>query len=227
MSTSQSKSRFSKAKAESIVQSIEDLMEIRAIARRYAPDFAINNPQDERTMQKLLKRVGKHLIPLFEEQGLCGQAASIIPPMSLDNTTQVQNQQLNGSFPSAVIESGLELMEKIGDAYIFVGSNSVKKKLKGLGIEPIKIIATGGPVTIEDLKKVNPNIPEAGLQGYLKKLENVYKELQAAVASKKPIFFAQGLGEETDQMIADRLSMIEKKISGSFLRLIVRSWDKI
>ena len=227
MSATHSKSSFTKAKAESIMQSIEDLMELRAIARRYAPDFEIKDPQDDRTMQKLLKRVGKHLIPLFEEQGLCGQAATILPNSAQYTKNNGQNQVLNSSMPNTVIESGLELMEKIGDAYIFVGSNSVKKKLKGLGIEPIKIIAAGGPVTVDDLKKVNPNIPEAGLQGYLKKLDNVYNELQAAAASGKPIYFAQGLDEETDQMIADRLGMIEEKINGPFLRLIVRSWDKI
>lgn len=204
---------ITKTTAEQIMLSIEELMEMRAILRKYAPEFKIIEAQDERSMIKMIKRVGKWLLPLFEQQGLCGE------PQGIHVSSDVASGQS--------LDSGIALLEHVADSILFIGSNAVKKKLKGLGIEPNIIITAGGPINIDDLKKINPNIPAAALEGYQKKIDAVITELTKAAKTGKPIVFVMAPDEETDKLLESRLPELEKKLEIKFKRLFVKSWDKI
>ena len=196
---------------QNIRDAIEYLMEIRGNLRQFSPDFTNIPAPMQKTLGKLVKKTAGNLIPLFEQLGLCN-----LPTMNEDTSN---SEELLGS--------GVELLERVGSHYVFIGSNSIKKKLKSLGIEPFKIISAGGPLTIEEVKALNPKIPEKALQGIQKRIDNVFDEISKAFANQETIYFIQGLDEENDQMLADQLQMVEKKTDGTFSRLKINSWGNL
>jgi hypothetical protein len=213
---------LSKEKAKNIHQSIEYLLEIKGILRKFIPDFT-DFGDDMIPIIKNLKKTAKRLIPIFEELNLI-TPGTVSTPVSKDSSTE---NLLSGKDASTqLIDNGLTLTEIVGENYLFISSNSIRKKLKSVGIEAFKIIAAGGPIAIEDLKKLNPNIPEAGLKGYQKKIDNVYKSLKKAVDSGLDLYFVMDTRDESDVLIADRLEEIESNIDKKFKRLYVM-WDKI
>jgi hypothetical protein len=193
---------------------LEELLALRGILRPFAPDFKSTNDTDQKTILRALKRMGKFLIPIFEEIGLCHEVSST-------PSSNVSGQNI------LTIENGVDLINQIGSNFIFIGANAVKKKLKNLGIEANKIIVAGGPMHIDDLRAINPNIPDVGIQSYQKKIEKVMEELSMAVKSGTPIMVAFALQDENDKLIQNRLVEIEQKINGKMTILWVKSWEKI
>ncbi len=126
-----------------------------------------------------------------------------------------------------IVRSGVELLDCIGDDYVFVGSNSIRDKIKKLGIEAYKVISAGGPVSTDDLKELNPKIPDRALEGYQKKLDSLFAKLKDLIDNGEKLIFAMALNEETDQMIDKRIEEIEKFIGGKFKRVSLLSWDDI
>jgi precorrin-4 methylase len=218
--------KWSRERMEGLRSAIEDLMLLRASLRPYAPDFQQIEELESKQMNKLLKRSAKQLLPLFEELGLCSEGSN--SPKSI-----VTNHKLDSKDASSVntkkesIETGVELLQTIGENYLFIGSNSIKKQLKGLGVEPNKIIVAGGPVHVDDLKKLNPNIPDAALQGYQKKIDVVVKTLKDAFTTGKKVIFCMSPADENDQIIAGRLSDLEQKIGSKFEKILIKSWEKL
>lgn len=78
-------------------------------------------------------------------------------------------------------------MDTITTDILFITSkNSFKKTLKKLGIDVKRIIVADMPLLIEDMKEINPKIPDAALKGIEKKIEHVHNDINRKIASLKP-----------------------------------------
>jgi hypothetical protein len=212
---------WSKDRVEQLRAAIEDLMAVRTVLRQYAPDFAVSEENDSKQVSKLLKRSAKQLIPLFEDLGLCAGDAS--PQISSPVGSGKEESGVNPGY----VESGVDLLQRIGNNPVFVGSNSIKAKLKALGVEAQNIIVAGGPMHVDDLKALNPNIPDKALAGVQRKIDGIIQNLSDAVKAGKTVLAALAEQEENDQLIRKRLPEIEQKIGAKLSLLPIRTWDRL
>jgi hypothetical protein len=217
---------FSKIKVEHLYNALEELVMIKSILRNYAPDYLIESDQEKNEIIKTLKKTAKYLLPLYEELGLCQESTPELPDLDSKKNLNKSNYS-NNQNSSQIIDSNVKLLEIIQQDYIFVSSNTIKKKLKLLGIDSNKIIVAGGPINLDDLKIINPNIPTAVLQGYQKKIDGVYEELKNAFRSGKKIYFAVGVQEDSDKILINRVTEIEQKVQGKLNILYIKNWEKL
>jgi len=61
---------------------------------------------------------------------------------------------------------------------IIVNNSSVKKLLVKVGVEPGNILVAGAPLSVDDMKKINPRIPDAALKGIEKKIEHLKNDIE-------------------------------------------------
>lgn len=221
---------ITKTKAEQLRNAMDELLIIRNTLRKYIPEFKFDDSADKTELERSIKKVAKWLIPMFEELGLCQEMPPDLQALGIGGTTNgsstcgADSKQIT---PPPVIESGINLIKLVDQDYIFIASNSVKKKLKNLGLEAIHIIVAGGPLTLEDMKELNPNIPDAALQNYGKKIDNLMGELKAAFSSGKKVYLAVNPQDPTDKLMIKRIPDLEKTLGHKFLPIVIKNWDKI
>ena len=76
-------------------------------------------------------------------------------------------------------ESVEEEIKKLSeDILILTSKNNFKKVFAKFGVDPQKIVVAGVPLEVEDMKILNPKIPEAALAGISKKIEHVKNDIQ-------------------------------------------------
>lgn len=64
---------------------------------------------------------------------------------------------------------------------IITTKNNFKKALVKLGIDVQQIIVAGVPLKVEDMKIINPKIPEAALDGISKKIEHINNDINRKI----------------------------------------------
>ena len=110
------------------------------------------------------------------------------------------------------------LSEKI---LILTTKSSVKKVMIKLGVNPQKIIVTGVPLQLDDMKKINPNIPEPALKPIEAKIKNVKNEINALYKKQynpnqdeinKFKTIVDGLTDEENNMVLEEFEIIDKTI---------------
>jgi hypothetical protein len=70
---------------------------------------------------------------------------------------------------------------------LFITSkNNFKKTIKKLGVDVQSIIVADVPLVIDDMKEINPNIPENALKGISKKVEHVHNDIERKKSSLNP-----------------------------------------
>lgn len=206
--------KWTKESVENFRNSIEDLIIIRSILRQYSPDFNVTNSSDAKQINRLLKRSAKVILPLFETLGLYQEKLG-------------ESNQITEGSKGKLVKSGVELVQTIGDDFVFVGSNNIKKILKNLGVEANKIIVAGGPMNIDDMKELNPSMTPEALENYQKKIQSVVNTLKRTVENGKTIKFIMANQDESDQLIASCLLEIEQQIGSTMVKIMVQTWDKI
>ncbi|MBN1800580.1 MAG: DUF2100 domain-containing protein [Candidatus Lokiarchaeota archaeon] len=108
-----------------------------------------------------------------------------------------------------------------------VSANSTKKKFKNIGIDPRIVIASGGPLFIEDYGKINPNLTKNALQGLEKKCTRLLEQLKKEDWSQKKIYFIYDVNNATDKLIFDRLNEISKIVGTSIKSIEIMNWDEL
>jgi len=61
---------------------------------------------------------------------------------------------------------------------ILTPKNSFKKVMTKLGADPQKIVVSGVPLNIEDMKEINPHLPESALNPIKKKISKITRDIQ-------------------------------------------------
>ena len=81
-------------------------------------------------------------------------------------------------------ESIEEEIKKISENILILTSkNNLKKAFAKFGVDPQKVVVAGVPLEVEDMKILNPKIPEAALKGISKKIEHVKNDIERKIDS--------------------------------------------
>lgn len=81
-------------------------------------------------------------------------------------------------------ESVEEEIKKLSqNILILTSKNHFKKVFNKLGVDPQRVVVAGVPLQIEDMKILNPKIPEAALDGISKKIEHVKNDIDRKISS--------------------------------------------
>lgn len=91
------------------------------------------------------------------------------------------------------------------DTLIITTKSDMKKSLTKKGIKAPYIIVTGAPLSIEDMKKINPRIPEKTLKNIKKRIEHTKDDIERKIKKmgiKKVIVLAEP--NPTSKLIAER-----------------------
>lgn len=104
----------------------------------------------------------------------------------LINARESINEQLSNF---NVIEQEVEevdLNELTSKILFITTKNNFKKILKKLGIDVSRIVVADMPLVIEDMKKINPKIPDAALMGIETKIEHIHNDINRKIDSLNP-----------------------------------------
>lgn len=78
-------------------------------------------------------------------------------------------------------------INQITEDILFITSkNNFKKILKNLGVDVKRIIVADTPLLIEDMKIINPKIPDSALKGIEKKIDHIHNDIKRKTSSLNP-----------------------------------------
>jgi len=70
------------------------------------------------------------------------------------------------------------IKEAVRGKLIIVNNSSIKKLLVKAGVESQNILVAGAPLSVDDMKEINPKIPEGALRGIEKKIEHLRNDIE-------------------------------------------------
>ncbi len=73
------------------------------------------------------------------------------------------------------------------DILIILPKNNIKKNIVKLGINAQNIVVASVPLTVDDMKEINPKIPDNALKGISKKIEHINNDIQRKINNKKHV----------------------------------------
>lgn len=80
-----------------------------------------------------------------------------------------------------------EKIKEISQNYLFITTkNNIKKSIQKHGIDVQRILVASVPLQREDMKELNPKIPEQALQSIDKKIEHIKNDIKRKTESLKP-----------------------------------------
>ncbi|MHA1271743.1 MAG: DUF2100 domain-containing protein [Candidatus Helarchaeota archaeon] len=93
------------------------------------------------------------------------------------------------------------------DGFIIFTSKTVSKKLLNLGISKNKLLMITSPLSIDDLKIVNPNIPQERLLIINKQIEKNWNNIDSVINSNDQLkfFFIDEKDDIANQLIMNKL----------------------
>jgi len=83
-------------------------------------------------------------------------------------------------------EEQIGMAELTSNTLFITSKNNFKKSLKKLGIDVQRIIVASVPLDVEDMKKINPKIPEAAFNGIKTKVEHIHNDINRKKQSLNP-----------------------------------------
>ena len=107
---------------------------------------------------------------------------------------------------------------------VLISANSSKKKLQNIGVDPKYLIVTGGPLTVDDYKKINPNISDKTLQGIKNKCERLKNQIIGENWEDRKLIFVYERDNITDKLILNSLEEISKLIGKNPVLIQLTSW---
>ena len=187
-----------------ILSALEDLLEIKVIFRKIAPNYVFDDLSKEKYLS-ILSTLYDKIQPIFQKF-----------------LTEKDSEELT-------ILNEIEFLEQLKreDNITIVSASSSKKILKKMGFNPLNIIVSGGPLLDEDYKKINPNISEQSLLGIKKKCLNILKILQSQKIYEKPLIFIFEDQNLTDKIILDELESIIDLIGKKIETFEITSWREL
>jgi hypothetical protein len=196
--------KLKKSDVESLLKSIDNLLELKTYIRKIAPTYELTNPYDKQIIETL-QSLQEELDPIFSEY-------------------------LQGEEKFEVGIGGGNKKEKIVDVIssgnkALISSNSAKDILKEWGLDPRKLIVTGGPLFLEDYQKVNPDIPDHALEGIKKKCEGIMETIENENWEDKDLYFIYETENRADTYTYEKIGRISDLIGKRVKVIKISSWD--
>ena len=128
------------------------------------------------------------------------------------------------------INSAIPISERVREILnqeniALISSNSSKKKLKSIGIDPRRLIVSGGPLFVEDYKILNPKIQKEALENIKKKCIHLINQIKGENWKDKDLVFFYEEGNATDELILEKSNKITELIGKKLKTFKIESWD--
>jgi len=188
---------------KAFIESLDDLIELKTLFRKTTPTYNLDKEM-ENTFLSLLKSLQQKLQPIF------------LTYLN-DDVTETPDQNAKNNI--------LELMN--AGNYALISSNSSKKKLKAIGIDPRNLIVSGGPLLFEDYKIINPNLPEKAFPSIIKKVESLFRDIKKEDWTQKDLIYIYEAANPTDELILEKLEEVSKLIGKKVKTIKLSSWKEI
>ncbi|MFX1256449.1 MAG: DUF2100 domain-containing protein [Promethearchaeota archaeon] len=185
---------------KTLLSAIDDLIEIKLLIRKVAPNYDLNESLNNEFIS-LLKSLQKKLIPIFSKY------------IKQDISTMRIRKEIVDIMSSGNIA--------------LISSNSSKKKLKNIGIDPRVLIVSSGSLFFDDYKFINPPLPDNALQGIKKKCEGLIKRIKSEDWSEKDLIFFYERENPTDELILKRIDEISSIIGKKVKTFEITSWKDL
>jgi hypothetical protein len=197
---------LSTEEVNSLLNALNPLIELKLLFRKSTPKYQLNDKMCEEFLTSL-KNLKDLLNPVFSKY---------LAKKYLKQETESIEEKIKK------ITSLSETRDQV-----LVSSNSAKKILKALGIDPRDIIVSGGPLFFEDFKLINPNIPDKVLPSIKKKCERILEELKSIDWKNKELYFIYEKEDIGDSLILDKMNRVEDLINKEVKTIALSSWDDL
>ncbi len=188
--------RIKKEEIKNLLDAIEDLIDIKVIIRKISPTYELTDSLQEEFENKLLA-LKKKLTIIF-------------------STYLKQKSQIKIEKNIEILKQKISVLFNKGNIAL-VSSNSAKKILKNIGVDPRKLIISGGPFFIEDYEKINPGIQ--------KKCNRLIKELKDEDWQDKDLYFIYENRNKSDKLTLDKINLISQLIEKDVKTIEINSWN--
>ncbi len=192
---------------KSLLSSIDELIELKCLIRTVVPSYELSEDLNEKFVS-LLKALQNKLQPFFLKYIKIEAISEVSPEKQIDLKEQLLN-----------------LFNK--NTMALISSNNAKKKLKNIGVDPRFLIITGGPLSAEEYKLINPNITDDVIKGVRSKLEKIFAQLKSDSWTDKDLVFIYEPNNPTDKLIRKRLEEVEKLIGKPVKMFEIKDWKDI
>jgi len=184
-----------------INEAINILIDIKVLFRQKIPIFDIDTIEKQK-IKISLSKLNEILKNLNEKFGI-----------------QTSNEEKNI----------LNLKNDLKNALIIVNSSKNRKKLLELGLNTAQILVSGGPVTVEDIKTLNPNISDVAFKNFQNKIDKFWKILKAKVEQSDYDRLILLIEENNvaDQILLNRIDEFKKRLPISIQYHQVSSFNRI
>ncbi len=124
---------------------------------------------------------------------------------------------------------GANFKESIKNKLFVVNSSKNRKKLIDLGFDPDQILATGGPITVMDIKTLNPQITNLALQNFQNKIQTFWTILKSKVQGKiiNEIILLLEKENVADKILSTRKEEFEKNLSLPIQIIVISTFDQL
>jgi hypothetical protein len=195
-----------KNELQAIIGSIDTLIELKVLIRKITPHYEMGDKRKKKLLS-LLGTLQNSLQPLFSQY--------LGTKMRIEEKEPIKIQRKR-------------IKKVLGkDNMALISSNSAKKVLKDLGIDPRKLIITGGPLYFEDYKKVNPQIPDTALEGIKKKCENLFQEIKNHDWKNKDLYFICEKGDISDELTLEKIDRLSELINKKIKVIKIDDWKDL
>lgn len=198
------KLKINSEEVKALLAALNDLIEIKVLIRKVAPNYNLDDDLNNELIQ-LLEALRSKLQPLFSKYLDFGHFKE-----NSINQKEIDTQYI------------VELIKK--KKYIIVSASNSKKKLKNFGIDPRSIVVTGGPLFVENYKKVNPTLTDNALLGIKKKSDHLVNQIKKLAKSAKELIFLYEKDNLTDQIILKELDFLENTFDIKITDYNIKSW---
>jgi hypothetical protein len=179
---------------------------LKYLIRSIAPNYSFNE-NTEKDFLSSLNSLYKNLQPIFSKY-----------------IKNVQSPKLGKSKDQTKINLIKNLKE---NDVVLISASSSKKKLKNIGVATKNLIITGGPLTIDDYKTINPNISEKSLQGIKNKCKRLRNQILSEKWESKNLIFIYERDSITDKLILNSLKEISQLIGKNPDLIELNSWNDL
>lgn len=111
--------------------------------------------------------------------------ATVFTKFLIDARESINEQLSNFKVIEQEVEE-FDLSKLTSNILFITPKNNFKKSLKKLGIDVSNIVVADMPLVIEDMKEINPKIPDAALKGIEKKIEHIHNDIKRKIDSINP-----------------------------------------
>jgi hypothetical protein len=195
--------RLNSEEVKLILAALDDLIDFKILVRQIVPNYSLDDTSYKKFLL-ILESLYQKLQPIFSSYLKVDLFESKKSPKELKSM----------------------ILEMINDRQIaLITANSLKKKLKNIGVDPRNLIVSGGPLFLEDYQIVNPNLSDEALESIKKKCERLLEQIKNEDWERKNLIFIYEKNNPTDLLILDKLEKISKLIGKEVQIFEIESWN--